>query len=169
MKKFMLWSLCSLAFFAYSAAAKEKILTADDIKCSADESYCENAEGRPLTGKVSRYNGENKVLQNYKTGLLSGLTTVWNAEGKIVSKTYYKYGQKNGIERFYYDNRTIKSAVEYKDGKLHGRVDYYTEKGKLKGRLSYKNGYFEKGYCVVDGQKQEIRAARTTEIMTCGD
>ena len=32
-----------------------------------------------------------------------------------------------------------------------------------------KNGYFEKGYCVVGGQKQEIRAARTTEIMTCGD
>ena len=165
----MLWSLCSLVIFAYSAAAKEKILTADDINCSADGSYCENAAGRPLTGKVSRYNGENEVLQNYKTGLRSGLTTVWNNEGKVVSKTYYKYGQKNGIERFYYDNRTIKSAVEYKDGKLHGRVDYYTEKGKLKGRLTYKDGALEKGYCLVNGKKQNVSDIGAADLISCGD
>ncbi len=169
MKSVLICILSGLVIFPNLSLAKEKILTSDSINCKNDETYCTNSDGIPLTGKVSRYDGENKVLQNYKTGLLSGLTTVWNADGKIVSKTYYKNGKKNGVEKIFYDNHTLKSFAEYKDGYLHGKVEYYTEKGKLKGRLSYKNGYFEKGYCVVGGQKQEIRAARTTEIMTCGD
>lgn len=169
MKKILIYALLGLGFYANSAESREKILTADDVSCSADGTYCERDGGRPFTGQVSRYNGEEKMLSTYQSGRLSGLTTVWDADGKIVSKTYYKNGKKHGVEKIFYDNRTIKSFAEYKDGYLHGKVEYYTEKGKLKGRLSYKNGYFEKGYCVANGQKQDIRAVHTTEIMTCGD
>lgn len=169
MKQVFIGAFLCLMFLSGAAMAKEKVLTADDVNCNADGTYCEREGGRPFTGQVSRYNGEEKMLSTYQSGRLSGLTTVWNAEGKIASKTYYKNGKKNGVEKIFYNNRTIKSFAEYKDGYLHGKVEYYTEKGKLKGRLSYKNGYFEKGYCVVGRQKQEIRAARTTEIMTCGD
>ena len=169
MKKVWFYVWLGLAVYSNTSFAKDNVKTIDELNCSADGTYCEREGGRPFTGQVSRYNGEEKMLSTYQSGRLSGLTTVWNAEGRIASKTYYKNGKKNGVEKIFYNNRTIKSFAEYKDGYLHGKVEYYTKKGKLKGRLSYKNGYFEKGYCVVDGQKQEIRAARTTEIMTCGD
>ena len=169
MKKVWFYVFIAAAVCPGLAFAKDSVRTMDELNCSDDGLYCTQKSGRPFTGKLSRYDGGEKVLSNYQSGRLSGLTTVWNSEGKIVSKTYYKNNQKNGVERFYYDNRTIKSFAEYKDGYLHGRVDYYTPKGKLKGRLSYKNGYFEKGYCVVNGQKKEIKSARTTELLSCGD
>ncbi len=169
MKKVWFYFGLGLAVIPNLTAAKESIWTADELNCSEDGVYCERDGGRPFTGQVSRYNGEEKMLSTYQSGRLSGLTTVWDANGKIVNKTYYKNGKKHGTEKIFYDNRTIKSFAEYKDGYLHGKVEYYNEKGKLKGRLNYKNGYFEKGYCVVNGQKQDIRAGRTTEILTCGD
>ena len=169
MKNVLIYILFGLAFCPNVSAAKEKILTSDNISCNSSNTYCTSQNGRQLTGKVSRYNGEEKALSNYQNGYLSGLTTIWNADGQIIRKTYYKNGEKNGVEKLFYDNYTAYSSAEYKDGKLHGRVDYYTEKGKLKGRLSYKNGYFEKGYCVVNGQKQDLKAVRTTELLSCGD
>lgn len=158
-----------MLFLANVSAAKQKVLTAEDLNCTEDGGYCENLSGQPLTGKVSRRSEEGITTENYKNGKLSGLTTVWDKNGKFVSKTYYKDGQKNGVERFYYENRTIKSLAEYKNGKLHGRVEYYTLKGKLKGRLNYKDGYFDKGYCLVNGQKKAIQAIGSSELISCGE
>lgn len=168
MRKVYIYVL-ALFFLADVSVAKQKILTAEDLNCNKDDSYCENLSRRPLTGKVSRRLEDGLTTENYKNGKLSGLTTVWDKNGKFVSKTYYKDGQKNGVERFYYENRTIKSSAEYKNGKLHGRVEYYTPKGKLKGRLNYKDGHFDKGYCVINGQKSDIKTIGTSELISCGE
>ncbi len=170
MKKVLFLTLISL-FYLSDSVAKEIVLTVEDLNCSSAADYCADSKGQPFTGKLSLHAGGGKVLRNFKNGRWSGLTTVWDENGRLQSKTYYKEGQKNGLERIFYENRTVKSSAEYKDGKLNGRVDYYTRKGKLKGRLNYKAGRFENGYCLNNGKKQNIGAekAGTFEQISCGE
>lgn len=169
MKTVIFGAFLGMLLLSPEAGAKTKTFAQEDLNCRTDNDYCRSADGRLLTGRVMRSEEGNVVIQNYKNGRPSGLTTVLDEQNRPVRKTYYKEGRKNGIERLYYENRTIKSSAEYKDGLLNGQVDYYTEKGKRKGRLTYKDGLFDKGYCIVDGRKMNIDAGKTDELISCGE
>lgn len=71
MKKVWFYFWLGLAVIPNLAAAKESIWTADELNCSDDGLYCERDGGRPFTGQVSRYNGEEKCFQPIKAAGLA--------------------------------------------------------------------------------------------------
>lgn len=90
--------------------------------------------------------------------------SVFLKEGRILSKTWYRFGQKHGKSctyfadgslasclgfnegrpdkehLYYYEDGSLRAKIGYHLGKLNGRLELYHKNGKLKRLIDYKMG-----------------------------
>lgn len=124
-----------------------------EYSCQTDDSdrqFCVDRYQKPLKEKVYEYheNGTYAAIINFKNGYYDGLVTMFDENGRLVERVYYKKGLKNGMDKVYHSNRTIKLLANYKDGLLDGEQEMYFSDGKPAGRFMYKNGKMQKGHCI---------------------
>ena len=179
MRKYLFYISVLLVFVAIAEVQAKATDEVKDYECSEKEDsriYCVYKNtNKPVSGKIKKRNGDNYAsIENFSKGYLDGLCSYFDADGKIMERTYYKQGVKNGNSKLYYPNRSFRRVVNYKDGLLDGMIDIYDEAGQLLGRMKYKRGKLTHGYCVnANGKKEDfshqfIRNQPENELVTCG-
>lgn len=141
----------------------------DQYDCSTenDREYCVDANQRPVTGKIKKYqqDGNFESIVNYRNGYPDGLATYFRPEGKLKERVYYKQGIKNGMDKIYYENRTIYQLLNYRNGILDGRQIFYTPNEKIFGQADYNEGVLKSGFCMqYTGGKAKKRDFSSEEI-----
>lgn len=179
MKKILL--MCFIYIFAAISTANAVLKAASEVvnySCSSKEDnriFCVDEDGKPLTGKIKKRSGDKYTsIENYLKGYRNGLVTIFNNEGGLLERVYYKQGIKNGMDKIYYPNRSIWILANYNNGLLNGRVDVYDSKGKLMGRMHYNKGILDSGYCrnnqnqKTDLTINEIKSWQFNLLYNCG-
>ena len=83
---------------------------------------------------------ENLIREeNYKNGMLEGLTTLFYRDGSVLEKTTYVADKKEGNSTQYYRNGQLKVSAHYKGGKLDGIYTLYNSEGVKKYQGKYSN------------------------------
>ena len=106
MKKYLFYIsvlLVLLATFKVQARAVDEV---KDYECSDQDDgrvYCVYKNtNKPVSGKIKRRQGDNySSIENFSKGYLDGLCSYFDADGKIMERTYYKQGVKNGNSKLY--------------------------------------------------------------------
>jgi len=111
--------------------------------------------GKNRIGKWLYYHSNGKSIlseENYKNGVLNGISKTYYLNGKITEFSHYKNGKLDGNLKRYADNGILLDNLNYKNGKLYGAAKYYNIKGKLIYWGDYQNDekvrkweYFENG------------------------
>lgn len=102
--------------------------------------------GKPV-GKHSQFNHGNILKEeNYKDGLLNGISTLYYQTGKIQKEAWYEKGVLNGTVKIYYESGSKLSQGDYIQGKREGVHRYFYADGTLQGEIQYKNDTQEGRY-----------------------
>lgn len=68
--------------------------------------------------------GEPNTLEEWKSGIQEGITTIFQ-NGEKFSEVPYVNGQRNGIERRYKDEKVLVKEVMWINGEMHGPAKTY--------------------------------------------
>lgn len=111
--------------------------------------------GKKRIGKWLYFHPDGKSIlaeENYKNGVLNGVSKTYYLTGKITEFSHFKNGKLHGSLKRYADNGILLDDLNYENGKLHGAAKYYNNKGKLIYWGDYANDlkvgkweYFENG------------------------
>ncbi len=104
----------------------------------------------------------NKVLsfQNYRAGVLEGVSYNFHEDYEVMTITHYKNGQKHGISKEFHSGGALHYETTYENGKIvDGETIYYYPNGNKKFVDNYKNGlkfgksttYYESGAVEIEG------------------
>ena len=92
------------------------------------------------------------TLENYKSGKLEGLRSVFYKNSKIAEETNYKNGVKDGFYKKYTEKGIILENVFYKNGEYDGLAVYKDPDNQIVAQGLFKNGkkigiwkFFENG------------------------
>ncbi|MFD0861268.1 toxin-antitoxin system YwqK family antitoxin [Sungkyunkwania multivorans] len=77
--------------------------------------------------------------ENYKDGVLHGLSQVYYKNGQLLEELHYEDGVLQGAYAKYYPNGQLDHKFVYVDGKIEGPVIYYDVHGKKISEGNYKN------------------------------
>ncbi|WP_196886325.1 toxin-antitoxin system YwqK family antitoxin [Aureivirga sp. CE67] len=80
-----------------------------------------------------------KVLstENYKDGLLDGISITYDRTGVIIDETSFSKGKKEGLQKKYTDKKKLVEVITYKNGKRNGEASFYDNNGNLIKRGNY--------------------------------
>lgn len=84
------------------------------------------------------------LKENYKSGKLNGLSTVFSIDSIMIQEIFWRDSVLDGDWRDYYPNGQLKWKGNYINGKLQGDVEAYHTNGKLQYQGQY-NGSFKNG------------------------
>jgi len=106
-------------------------------------------------GKWLFYHKGGKTLiseENYKEGLLHGVSKTYYKTGKTTEILFYNNGKLNGNIKRFSDEGVLLDDLNYIEGKLNGLATYYDTYGKVRETGQYKDDekignwdYFENG------------------------
>lgn len=71
------------------------------------------------------------TVENYKSGLLEGLRTVYFPSGEIAEKAYYKNGKRDGVYKIYLENGIIAEESNFKNNEYEGEAIFRDTNGKI--------------------------------------
>lgn len=95
-------------------------------------SSIEYKDGLPYNGKYIRMEGQERVEEFYKDGMIEGTTYVYLGKtDHMIRKIPYVDGKITGIVEEYDMYGNILSSTEYKDGKMNGERHEYVYKRAL--------------------------------------
>ncbi len=77
----------------------------------------------------------------YKAGKLHGPSTFYTREGNILARGWFIEDLQVGINRQFYASGKLYSLKRFKEGEPHGLQEYFYENGLLKSHLEYSRGY----------------------------
>ena len=159
----------------YIQHRSNKIYTPDSYSCNIRKNikYCTDRRNRPLNGTIVNVNENNEIAyENYQNGYQSGITSVFNQSGILLSSCEYNKGVKEGKEITYFVNGNVEFMARYKNGALDGRVEQYDINGGLLGKMNYKKGWFKDGYCNNErkdsSMHERLHESKYNEIIPCG-
>ena len=99
--------------------------------------------GKKRTGLWKYYFPDGKSLlatENYKEGLLDGVSKTYYKNGKLAEEAHYKMGKLHGKHVRYADTGKTVEQLTYKDGVMDGPAVFYDEKGEIFARGNYEKG-----------------------------
>ncbi len=94
-------------------------------------------------GPWKYYHHASKIimtLENYKSGKLEGLRSVYYRDGSIAEETNYKNNIKEGFYKKYSEAGVVLEATIYKNGLFHGATTYTDPQGNMVSKGVYTNG-----------------------------
>ncbi|MEI7501134.1 MAG: toxin-antitoxin system YwqK family antitoxin [Bacteroidota bacterium] len=89
----------------------------------------------------SESNGSLVSEEQYCSGLIDGVSKVFNPEGGLSEVHYYKKGVRDGLWEQYYLDGKIKLRATYKAGEKHGLFQTFYNSGQLMFEGGYKFGH----------------------------
>lgn len=105
------------------------------IKYDKEENVISSTEykdGLPYNGKYIRMEGQERVEEFYKDGMIEGTVCVYLGKtDQLIRKIPYVDGKIEGIVEEYDMYGNILSSTEYKDGKMNGERHEYVYKRAL--------------------------------------
>lgn len=142
-------------------ANNDNDLNTQGTLCQTDEEktlFCVNKDGKPLSGRrvVTKGKGLYVSTEFFKNGYLNGLCVYYDENGMKKESIYYRMGIRDGVYKAYYPNEGVKIWANYKNGLLEGNLDVLNQSGKLRGRMRYRRGFLEKGFCNINGKKDNF-------------
>ncbi len=91
-------------------------------------------------GEWTTYSQKGEVIQvdNYsEVGLLDGVSTVYDAQGRVFETTEWKNGKREGSHKQYFPNGQLQSEVNYANGLREGDFVTYFDDGKTESKGQY--------------------------------
>ena len=92
------------------------------------------------------------TTENYKSGKLEGLRSVFFPSGKIAEETYYKDGLKNGSSKKYSEKGFVLEEATFKNNQYDGIAIFKDVDDKIVSKGKFTNGkktgiwqFFENG------------------------
>lgn len=80
------------------------------------------------------------TLENYKSGKLDGVRTVYYPSGKIVDETIYKNGLKEGVYKKYSEKGIVLEKSFFKNDEYEGEAIYKDPNDLVIAKGKFKNG-----------------------------
>ena len=80
------------------------------------------------------------TLENYKSGKLDGVRTVYYPSGKVVDETIYKNGLKEGVYKKYSEAGIVLENSFFKNGEYEGEAVYKDPNNLVSAKGKFKNG-----------------------------
>jgi antitoxin component YwqK of YwqJK toxin-antitoxin module len=102
-------------------------------------------------------NGNKRSENNFKAGVLHGLTKVYRVYGTLQYEEEYNAGKIHGIKKFYNTDGKLVEEQEYKDGMKTGIYRRYSKSGRLVAESFFIDG-IENGIRKIysDDEKHEL-------------
>ena len=94
-------------------------------------------------GEWKYYHRNSKVimtLENYKSGKLDGIRSVFYLNSKIAEETPYKNGIKEGAYKKYSEKGIVLESVSYKNGEYDGEAVYKDSDDSIVSKGKFSNG-----------------------------
>lgn len=91
--------------------------------------------------EIRKYKDEKSNLlltMEYVNGIPEGESVAYNAEGKIVQKSFYRQGKLDG-ELSLFNNQKLTARLSYKNDHRNGLSSYYNQEEKLIGEEWYED------------------------------
>tara|TARA_B100000575_G_C23093530_1_gene630540 strand:+ start:902 stop:1549 length:648 start_codon:yes stop_codon:yes gene_type:complete len=89
--------------------------------------------------KFYSFNGKFvQIEENYKDGVMDGLSTSFDDNGKLESKFLYKNGKRHGLSQFFFPDGTTRYNVQFVNGEQHGLSEYFFKDGQIESKFHYK-------------------------------
>jgi antitoxin component YwqK of YwqJK toxin-antitoxin module len=88
-------------------------------------------------------NRDTLLVEQYKDGLLSGLTRKWFTNGTVMELRNYKNGKKNGRQTVFWENGNKKFEFTALDDAPEGEMKEWNMEGDLIHLANYLNGQEE--------------------------
>ncbi len=140
----------------------------DQLKNKVSEGKVVN---RIFDGEWKYYHHASKVImtiENYKSGKLNGLRSVFYPNGKIAEETQYKNDLKDGTYKKYSENGIVLEESIYKANEYNGLAIFRDGDGSIVSQGKFLNGkkvgiwqFFEKGKVVKETNMSNLKAANS--------
>jgi antitoxin component YwqK of YwqJK toxin-antitoxin module len=88
-------------------------------------------------------NRDTLLIEQFKNGLLSGLTRKWFNNGAVMELRNYKTGKKNGRQTVFWENGHKKFEFTALDDAPEGEMKEWSMDGRLIHLANYRNGQEE--------------------------
>jgi antitoxin component YwqK of YwqJK toxin-antitoxin module len=95
--------------------------------------------GRQHGEKKQYYNGQLRIIEQYKNGKQHGVAEYYGDNGLITSKENYVEGKREGFREEFYENGVIRNRTHYENDKRNGLEEDFDEQGRLKRTANYKD------------------------------
>lgn len=97
------------------------------------------ADGKP-EGTFENYYPNGKIARTgtFINGHMQDSSTIYNPDGTIFAKRFYKDDEKDGQQNYYFKNGALEYFVKYVMGKKDGQANMYYQDGTLKESSLYK-------------------------------
>ncbi|MTG96549.1 MULTISPECIES: toxin-antitoxin system YwqK family antitoxin [Myroides] len=101
--------------------------------------------GKPLQGKVVRYNDHNIIEEEalYVDGYKTGKYKSFYRNGILFSEVNYVEGKREGELRIYFENGKLKASYSYSNGLLDGNIISYYSNGVKEFEKNYREGVIQ--------------------------
>ena len=87
---------------------------------------------RDLRQGVSKFWNKGQCVreENYKDGLLEGVTEDFTTDGTLIQSATYSRGQLDGVIVRFWLNGNVMEETDYSEGEIIGEARLYDERGK---------------------------------------